>query len=213
MAQRTIHYLFGELFSKSIEFKDKKRFLLGSVMPDAYADLKDRNITHYKVKGREKQFFNFDGFREEFGELILKDDLYLGYYMHIVEDAFYRNFIYCGRFITPCCEEDVKKLHNDYHILNNYIVTRYGIENILNESVDLSGETVSKIAEFEINGFLGDMKNDFFENTRGETCFITENMLDEFIEKYVPLGIEALKEIKKGKFVLRATDFAYGIKR
>ena len=31
MAQRTIHYLFGELFSQQIEIKDKQRFLLGNV--------------------------------------------------------------------------------------------------------------------------------------------------------------------------------------
>lgn len=39
MAQRTIHYLFGENFSKQIELKDKNRFLLGSVMPDASTGL------------------------------------------------------------------------------------------------------------------------------------------------------------------------------
>lgn len=41
MAQRIIHYLLGEIFSKEIELKSKERFLLGSIMPDAYMNLKD----------------------------------------------------------------------------------------------------------------------------------------------------------------------------
>ena len=40
MAQRLIHYLLGEIFSEEIELKNKKRFLLGSIMPDAYMNLK-----------------------------------------------------------------------------------------------------------------------------------------------------------------------------
>ena len=35
MAQRTIHYLFGEVIANQIELTDKERFLLGSIMPDA----------------------------------------------------------------------------------------------------------------------------------------------------------------------------------
>ena len=53
MAQRTIHYLFGELFSKQIELKDKQRFLLGNVLPDAYAKGSDRDRTHFTVKTLE----------------------------------------------------------------------------------------------------------------------------------------------------------------
>ena len=59
MAQRTIHYLFGELLSKQIELKDKKRFLLGSLIPDAYVDVKFRDVTHYKVRGEEGTYLNF----------------------------------------------------------------------------------------------------------------------------------------------------------
>jgi len=46
MAQRTIHYLFGEIFSRQVELKNKNRFLLGSILPDAYADVSDRDKTH-----------------------------------------------------------------------------------------------------------------------------------------------------------------------
>lgn len=53
MAQRLIHYLLGEIFSKEIELKSKERFLLGSIIPDAYMDLKDRDKTHFANRTEE----------------------------------------------------------------------------------------------------------------------------------------------------------------
>ena len=131
MAQRTVHYLFGELFSQQIEIKDKQRFLLGNVLPDAYAKGSDRDRTHFIVKTDTQVYFDFSKFRDEYAELIRSDDLYLGYYMHLVEDAFYRAFFYNDRFTMPCTREEVPILHKDYHILNSYIVQKYNLHNIL----------------------------------------------------------------------------------
>ena len=214
MAQRTIHYLFGEIFSQHVELKDKKRFLLGSVLPDAFADVADRDKTHFKHRMPElnKTYFDFDKFKEKYSELMHKDDLYLGYYMHLVEDSFYRDYIYCGRFTMPKSKEEVPLLHNDYHILNSYITEKYKISNIL-EPVDISGERICEIADFRAAEFIADMANDFTEQTKGETVFITKNMLDEFIEKYTADGIEELKSIQRGKDYLKAFDLAYPMKR
>ena len=126
MAQRTIHYLFGELFAKQIEFKDKNRFLLGSVMPDAYAAKSERDTTHYKCATKSNQkYFDFEMFRMQFGKKMQQDDLYLGYYMHLVEDVFYRQFMFKRQEKVPGTPEEVSVLHRDYHILNSYIVKKY----------------------------------------------------------------------------------------
>ncbi len=211
MAQRTIHYLFGELFSQHINFKDKQRFLLGSVLPDAFADVSDRNKTHFKQQIAEKNqgYFDFDKFKEQYFDLMQKDDLYLGYYMHLVEDAFYRDYIYCGRFIMPCNMEEVSILHNDYHILNSYISEKYGLQNILETPANFTDEAICDIADFSIDEFLNDMSHDFTEKTVGETVFITENMLDEFIDNYLAAGIKELTAVKNRTTFLKAIDLAY----
>lgn len=209
MAQRTIHYVFGEVFSKHINLKDKNRFLLGSVMPDAYADVFDRDRTHYIIKTENQVYFDFCVFREQYHNLILNDDLYLGYYMHLVEDAFYRQFIYNERFKMPHSREEVTILHNDYHILNSYIVSKYNICNSLKTPINLEQEPISKIATFKINEFIEDMSYDFKEQTIGVTYFLTENMVDEFIDKYVPLGLEELQHIQSGTYTLQALDYAW----
>lgn len=211
MAQRTIHYLFGELFSQYINFKDKQRFLLGSILPDAFADISDRNKTHFKqlIAEKNQTYFDFDKFKEQYFDLMQKDDLYLGYYMHLVEDAFYRNYIHCGRFRVPHSMEEVAVLHNDYHILNSYISQKYGLQNTLEKPENFADEAICNIADFSIDEFLSDMSKDFTENTGGETVFITENMLDEFIESYLETGIKELTAVKSRNTFLHAIDLAY----
>lgn len=208
MAQRTIHYLFGEIFSRQVELKNKNRFLLGSILPDAYADVSDRDKTHFKVKWENKSYLDFCAFRECYKDLIAKDDLYLGYYMHLVEDAFYRQFFYNEHQKMPKSKEDVIRLHNDYHILNAYIVKKYGIENELKYE-NLEKERFHEIAAFRVDDFLKEMSEDFFEQTVGETYYITEAMVDEFTEKYVPLGIEELRRVQKGLPGLKSDDYIW----
>ena len=209
MAQRTVHYLFGELFSQQIEIKDKQRFLLGNVLPDAYAKGSDRDRTHFIVKTDTQVYFDFSKFRDEYADLICSDDLYLGYYMHLVEDAFYRQFLYSDRVIRPSNPEEVAMLHNDYHILNSHIVNNYHLQNELIDPIDLEAEAIGNIAEFRVNGFLEDMSGDFMDQTTGTTRFLTEDLLGEFIDKYVPLGLMELQCVQNGSTMLQSIDFAW----
>ena len=66
MAQRTIHYLFGETLSNQIKLKDKNRFLLGSIMPDTYANADDRDLTHYKIKKENQAYFFTESMVDKF---------------------------------------------------------------------------------------------------------------------------------------------------
>ena len=100
MAQRTIHYAFAEELIRRCGLTQPERFLLGSLLPDAYTDVCYRDATHFKnhsIPG--KVFFDFEQFRRQFGEAMACDELYLGWYTHILEDDFYREL-----------------MHNKYHI-------------------------------------------------------------------------------------------------
>ena len=212
MAQRTIHYLFGEMISKEIKLSDKKRFLLGSILPDAIEPA-CRNASHFKIKTASHKYFDFESFRNQYFPLMRHDDLYLGYYMHLVEDAFYRAFFYSDRFTMPRTREEVPILHNDYHILNSYIIKKYGIQNILGSSFSLESEPLCHIAPFKIDTFLGELSYDFTEQTKGATVFLTEYMLDEYVKTYIPLAIKEVNNIKNGSESLNAKDYAWMAKR
>ena len=208
MAQRTIHYLFGEMIADAVGINDRERFLLGSVMPDAI-DTKDRNASHFKARTETHDRFDFDAFRARYLDRMLQDDLYLGYYMHLVEDAFYRTFVYGDGYRMPKNMDEVKLLHNDYHILNAYIVEKYGIQNILHRNVLSADESLFETADFHLDAFLAEMANDFTERTTGSTVFLTESMLDEFVGKYLPPAVEEVRSLKSGKTFLKASDYAY----
>ena len=212
MAQRTIHYLFGERIFSEIKLSDKKRFLLGSILPDAI-NPDFRNASHFKVETTTHKYFDFEVFRQEYFHLMLHDDLYLGYYMHLVEDAFYRAFFHANHFTMPRSREEVPILHNDYHILNSYIVQKYSIQNILEGTFSLENEPLCHIAPFTIDPFLHEMANDFTEQTTGTTVFLTEDMLDAFVKTYIPLAIHEVNSIKAGSSSLNPMDYTWPSKR
>ena len=157
----------------------------------------------------ETTYFDFNLFREKFDRQINEDSLYLGYYMHLVEDVFYRQFIHRDEFRITKSQKEISMLHNDYHILNSYIVSKFNCQNILQEKINLDSEKIMEIAEFRIEGFLKDFAGDFSDKTQGETVFITENMLDQFIEEYVPVMLEELRAVKKDKSILVAKDYKW----
>ena len=212
MGQRTVHYLFGEMISSQVLLSDKKRFLLGSILPDAI-DASSREISHFKVETQRHKYFDFEAFRSRYSAQILQDDLYLGYYMHLVEDAFYRSFFYHSGFPMPRTRDEVKRLHQDYHILNAYVVQKYQLQNILGTTFALSNTPLCDLTAFFIDAFLEELSNDFMEHPLGQTTFITAQMLDQFVDRFVPMAVEEVKSIKNGTSILNTADFAWPAKR
>ena len=92
MAQRTIHMLFATLLLDKMELSDKNRFFIGSILPDAYINPTNRKVSHFIKYISEENclYFDFQDYFERFQNQIMHDDLYLGYYAHLVEDAFYK---------------------------------------------------------------------------------------------------------------------------
>ena len=212
MAQRAIHYLFGAILSEHIEVKDKKRFLMGHVFPDSIEKC-NRDKAHFEMTDDMQAYYDFEDFRSKYQELMQQDDFYLGYYMHLVEDALYRTFIYQDRFTMPRTREEVKVLHNDYHILNSYIVRKYNIHNILENDTELKYEPIGGIENFLIRDSLKKIADEFTEQTPGTTIFLTEPMVDEFIGTYIPLALEEVNKSKNGTSILRSSDYTWLRKR
>ena len=208
MAQRTIHYLFGQLLCKQFAVSDQTRFLLGTVIPDA-VDPVDRSRTHFKTVAEGRIYYDFSAFRQRYQQQLLVDPLYLGYYMHLVEDAFYRQFLYIDRITRPKTPSEIRALHNDYHILNGYIVNKYGLKNILTVDPVSEGSPLPEIAAFHVPAFLREMAEDFTENTTGTTVYVTEKLADEFIETYLPLAIREMEAIIGGNSLLDPRDFSW----
>ena len=205
MAQRTIHYLMGELIRDG-GIGDMDRFRVGNVLPDAYGEGATRRGTHFivdaedPVTGASFQYCDYEGFRRQFEAEVSSDGLYLGYYLHLFEDACFRVF-WKSRGLQPRirCRADVETLHRDYHLLNAYIVGNYGIRNELVFPHGFEGERIHRLGPFWLEKFMDEFSADFTERPTGSPVFLTGQMLDEFIAEYVPLCKEALARVRDGR--------------
>ena len=202
MAQRTVHYLIGEDLI-ALGVRDVDRFRVGNLLPDAIEDLVFRELTHYhdetEIGGERRCFSDFERFRREFAPLVETDGLYLGYYMHLVEDACYRVFWHRARFAPRhMTRENVAVLHNDYHLLNHYIVSRYGIRDELVMPEGFEREPINRIYPFLLRDFLDEMRSDFSEKPQGTTHYMTEALLEEYLAGAMETCREALRRILSG---------------
>lgn len=199
MAQRTIHYLLGELLLEE-GIPDPERFRMGNLLPDAYQADGVRRVTHFSVKSPEtgEKHSDFEAFRKMFPEKIKTDSLYLGYYLHLVEDACFRVFWKDqGKQDRIRNTEDISYLHRDYHLLNRRIVEKYGLVNRAVLPSAFAEEPINRIYPFCPEELLRELEADFGEQTEGETMFLTEPDLEKFIAFALPVCRRALEGIRR----------------
>ena len=97
MASGIVHLAITKKVCEQYKCKDRNRLNFGSVLPDFAAD---RQAAHMRavVWGRNKRGYDLNRFRAEFGPKLLRDDLYLGYYLHLVQDVCHRQIMYTRTF-------------------------------------------------------------------------------------------------------------------
>ena len=200
MAQRTVHYLLGEILIRE-GVGDIDRFRVGNLLPDAYTGYENRFRTHFvkdiQTEAGRVAFCDLESFYDRFRDRMQTDSLYLGYYMHLVEDACYRVFWRSlglqGKIRTS---DDIRKLHRDYRILNGYIVEHYGLNCEARMPERFEYEPINSIYPFEAGRLLADLENDFKDRPQGKTSLLREEGLDAFIDTYTDKCREVLRQVK-----------------
>ena len=213
MAQRTIHYLFGELLLKEIPLPDEPRFLLGSLLPDAFVSRADRDITHFAVKTADRSWLDYDAFYDRFGGLVREDPLYLGYYMHLFEDDCYRQIMhgkYYDRFnITS--DADCQTLYRDYTILNGVIKRAFGVSSRLGDPPwdENARKLYTAIVPLDPEGMKKELEHDWDFDLDGELHFLTFDILKEFLAEWLPVCEKQMRAVLNGERGVPAKDFAW----
>ena len=205
-----IHYLIGTILADQAHIRDRARFLLGSVLPDAFRDVRERDVTHFvNHDDLAVRFYDFEAFRQEYSEK-MQDSLYLGYYMHLVEDNFYRRLIRVDHewkvYEDP---KGVEKLHRDYEILNSYIVGKWQLQNEPFAVPEVLQESLLRITDFDIPGIISELEHDFTDDIHGTTVFLTEEILEEFLDRYLSDIKKEFRAVLLGERYLSAKSFAW----
>ena len=184
MASSMIHLAVVQEMMKEVSFRDIARLRLGVILPDGAVE----GNSHLKKKICENTRYTYDLeiFREQYGAYMKKDDLYLGYYLHLIQDMLYRRFLYGEHGWNSSIPGNVEKLHRDYEILNGYVAEKYGLSREMVQEIDLADEPLAQLAEFDAKGLA--------EEVRGE---------------FAPMEEEELKTLSAGKSGLDSTAWSW----
>lgn len=171
----------------------RKEYLAGTILPDYVFE----ENHHYKDLMGERKFFNLARFRAEHKDK-LADPVYIGYYLHLVQDMIFRDFMYNTHGFSPAQRENVLKLYGDYQRLNGHLARKYSIPVELLKNIDIIPS--DRYPDFTLN------KAELIEETQkyhninicpeGEYSFFTPEMADEYVRRASIACIHELSALK-----------------
>lgn len=211
MASRIIHLAIANKIAKEIEIEDMYRFRLGSILPDAYAKGLGTSTSHLKTKinNNTQNTYRLAWFREQYKNEMQHNSLYLGYYIHLIQDIIFRHFVYDDYKWDPVPEGNVQRLHKDYGLINTYVIDKYNISDELNIPSDMNGEALMGIYPFDLEQLKMNLKGDFQACHEGEIFFFTKNMADEYIGKATKMCVAEIEAIRKGGYIIDKVKYAW----
>lgn len=211
MGSIMMHLAISNKLKDLIEIKDVNRFLIGSILPDGVtSNYASKSNSHYKIiLDNEKKTFDLNGFRIEFKDEILSDDLYLGYYLHLVQDLVNRIMVYDNYNWDPKFPGKVEKLHNDYALLNPYLVEKYKVVNNLKLPKSFENEEINKIHLFKAKDLVEELKYHFQPYDKGDIFFFTKSMVDEYIERCIDACTKELERFKNNEPLLEILTYTW----
>ena len=211
MASRIIHLAITNELIKKYPFKDQNRLKLGAVLPDACAPGRTTEESHLKIKlcGSTKKTYDLTWYREKFGQKMREDDLYLGYYLHLIQDILFRYFMYEIHHWNSKAPGNVDRLHNDYALINTYVVRKYHLTDDLVLPADFEKEAIYEIYPFDARNFVAEMKQDFLPYCQGEPFFFTQEFADAFIRMAIDACARELEAFWAGQAGLDEYPWAW----
>ena len=214
MASRVIHLAVAYELAARLGIKDTERFYFGHVLPDMIMGeyeyrLPAKKKTHcYTLLETGRKTYDFYRFYEDYkGKL--SDTLYLGYYVHLIEDNIFRQYLYyrVGLLMRRGQRELLDELYADYHKLNPILCERYRIA-LPTIPEGIEQEDIYKRFAFQMNDWLLDMQSDLAERPEGELMHFTAPLIDEFIGECSDVITKELAALKEGRHYLSINDYS-----
>lgn len=207
MASRIIHLAIANEVMKAHPLPEPERFLFGSLLPDACAD-KQAHYKRFLPDGLRKTH-DLTGFRRIYGDRLQADTLYLGYYLHLLQDVLYRYEMFEVVGFDPRPPGNIPRLHLDYALTNRYVIERYALTNTVQLPRGLDAEPLWRAWKFSPEPFLEELTQDFTAAPEGQTVFFTEAQADSIIHRSVALCLRELDALKHDTGFFDEVRFAW----
>ncbi len=204
MASRTMHYLVGNEVAKHVKIKNWERFIAGNLYPDCVEGPGGRSgrkaESHFVAVERDKKCWSqvARDFSEKYAAHFPQDELYLGYYCHLLTDWVWHDEVYTKLkesyqamdFLTFS-----QPLYRDYHRLNEILRAEYGLQ----YRTVLKFECEIEEVQLELwDDYIRELEEDFREDT-GATVAELEVLEYEriclFIEKAITICGKEIEEL------------------
>ena len=210
MASSMIHLAITSELMKRHTFRDADRLRLGSILPDASDDKVNSHLKTI-INGGTLKIYDLDRFRKLFGPLILTDDLYAGYYLHLIQDILFRHLVYDDYHWDAYLPGNVERLHRDYQISNCYVASKYGLEKDIPVPADIYKEPLCGLADFHVQDLVDFLAACFEPVGFSDAFFFTTEMADEFIGRAVPVCLGELERLEHGRPGLDAKQLGWAV--
>lgn len=207
MASSIMHLAVINELARRFQFKDLNRLRFGAILPDAGT----KDVSHLKISicGCNKTTYDLEGFRSRFGHLMRTDGLYLGYYLHLIQDTVYRHFVYDRYHWDPTIPGNVEKLHNDYVITNHFIAGKYGLQDDLIVPSRMDTEPICDLCHYDIQELMLSVKSAYQELQDEDVFFFSTEMADEYIDEAVKACLSELEALTAGGKLTDSYDNAW----
>ncbi len=211
MASRILHLAAAKLILDEHPAADEKRFRLGSILPDAG----ERVSAHFRVRidGGTKTMMALGGFRARFADK-MDDPLYLGYYLHLVQDIVFRKVFYLDHGWKVNSPQKVERLYDDYRILNTWAIENSPCARILPRRRIFPP---SRSALFPIlrcrNLSPSCMRIFTTPPPPGECVHFTKAIAEEFLAAAVPLCRREIAALREGKTAVDERAWAWAARQ
>ena len=179
MASTVMHLAVVQELFRTHTFASPARLKFGAILPDAGP----QNTSHLKItlESEHRKTYDLDAFRAAFGERMRQDELYLGYYLHLVQDVCFRHFLYGLLGWDPHIPGNVDRLHHDYALLNAALIHEYGLENDIAVPAGFDAEPIHRLDPLDADALLSALKTYFSAAVSGEAYFFTLERAEDYI--------------------------------
>lgn len=173
---------------------DVPRFLSGEIMVDSAPQ--QRQASHYLTQVDGRKTYDIACFRTRYGHLLLTDGLVLGYYLHLLQDLVFRDYMYHELRFNPRKPGYLEGLHSDYRRLNQLLIRRYGLT--ADFPIPQSAAPLDGIARFDMAGLPTALAEDFALSGARDAFFFTEALAVQYIDKAVAKCRSELHALQNG---------------
>lgn len=202
LGSRIMHLIIANRIAERLSIKEKHKFLLGGVAPDAVSS---KDSSHF-FKGDHSdysRYIDYEEFLEKYN-YINNNSFILGYYSHLIAVD-----LWLQGFYTPWLKNRIesdsnisKAYYNDFRLLNGKLFEHYGYKDKLRESLNLSLEAVDieEVPEKNIKKFIPYLLEDIDyekEDINEELKVFTLNQIIGYIETSVGKGVVNISHLIK----------------